>query len=114
VGLPPATRALNAGYPVTGLDTFHERVEHISATLPTEDGILEVTTDASALREADIILIRVPTPIKDDLPDMGQIEDAARAGSAHIAKGRLVVLESTSPLAHRPLGPGHNRIAARS
>ncbi|MEX2553857.1 MAG: hypothetical protein WD627_12760 [Actinomycetota bacterium] len=36
------------------------------------------------------------TPIKDDLPDMSHIEEAARAVSAHLRPGQLLVLESTS------------------
>jgi nucleotide sugar dehydrogenase len=96
VGLPLALRIAECGYPVPGLDTDGERVEHISSKLPPREGSLAVTSDASALGDADIVLLCVPTPIKDDLPDMSHIEEAARAVSAHLRPGHLVVLESTS------------------
>ena len=49
------------------------------------------------LDEAEIVLVCVPTPLVDHAPDLSHVEDAcARRLPAHLAPGRLVVLESTT------------------
>ena len=45
---------------------------------------LEVTTDAPAITDADIVIVAVPTPINDaHLPDFGALLSASHARSAH-------------------------------
>src|SRR5207237_4327780 len=60
-------------------------------------GTLRATTDFSEVREAEAILIAVPTPLsKQREPDLSHIEEAARAVAPHVRAGQLVVLESTT------------------
>lgn len=57
---------------------------------------LEFTSDASKLREADIIIVVVPTPIDHARrPDLSPLEGACRAVGAHLQMGATVIFEST-------------------
>ena len=106
VGLPLAVRAVERGYTVIGFDTHAEKIallkEHKS---PIEDAYLETnipkfpfeaTNDSERLREADIVLICVPTPVDEHYyPDLKPVISAATLSATHLKKGALVVLEST-------------------
>ncbi len=56
----------------------------------------EYTSDPAALREADFILVAVPTPVDEaHRPDFGPLVGASRAIGANLKKGAVVVYEST-------------------
>jgi UDP-N-acetyl-D-glucosamine/UDP-N-acetyl-D-galactosamine dehydrogenase len=56
----------------------------------------EYTSDASALCEADIIIVAVPTPVDDArMPDFSPLIGASRAIGPHLKAGAIVVYEST-------------------
>ncbi len=62
-----------------------------------ESGAIRATTDASEVRDAEAILIAVPTPLsKQREPDLSYVEAAARAIAPHLRAGHVVVLESTT------------------
>ena len=109
VGLPMACETARAGFTVTGLDIDAEQVARINhgessivdisnEELKTqiESGRLRATTDPGVLANADVILISVPTPLRDELPDMSFIEVAARNVANTLRPGQLVILESTT------------------
>ncbi|MHB1512450.1 MAG: nucleotide sugar dehydrogenase [Acidiferrobacter sp.] len=57
---------------------------------------LSVTTDPSALAEADFIVVAVPTPIDAaHQPDFGPLVRSSRTVGDHLKKGAVVVYEST-------------------
>lgn len=57
---------------------------------------LEPTTDPAALREADFIVVAVPTPIDQaHNPDFGPLISASEAVGRNLRKGAVVVYEST-------------------
>jgi len=57
---------------------------------------LAVTTDAAQLREADVIIVAVPTPIDDaHQPDFGPLVGASEAVGRNLKRGAIVVFEST-------------------
>jgi len=57
---------------------------------------LEVTTDASRLKEADLVVVAVPTPIDEaHQPDFSPLVSASIAVGRHLKKGATVVYEST-------------------
>ncbi|WP_456433984.1 nucleotide sugar dehydrogenase [Thermosulfuriphilus sp.] len=57
---------------------------------------LEFTADPSRLREADFIIVAVPTPINiHKLPDLGHLISASRTIGANLSPGAIVVYEST-------------------
>jgi UDP-N-acetyl-D-galactosamine dehydrogenase len=55
-----------------------------------------VTNDAAALREADFIVVAVPTPIDDaHQPDFGPLLGASESVGRNLKRGAIVVFEST-------------------
>jgi UDP-N-acetyl-D-galactosamine dehydrogenase len=56
----------------------------------------EYTSDASRLREADFILVAVPTPVDEaHIPDFRPLIGASRTIGPHLKQGAVVVYEST-------------------
>jgi UDP-N-acetyl-D-glucosamine dehydrogenase len=108
VGLSLACAAAEAGFPVTGIDIDTERIEALNRgqTVPgvttdalhaaTETGLLGFSDDVARVAEAEIIAICVPTPVRDGVPDLSFIRNAATDVSKHLRGGSLVVLESTT------------------
>ena len=57
---------------------------------------LEVSDDASALADADCIIVAVPTPVDDaHVPDFGPLLAASETLGRHLRRGATVVFEST-------------------
>jgi UDP-N-acetyl-D-glucosamine dehydrogenase len=109
VGLPLAMRAAKAGYQVAGYDTDAGRVKLLNAgesyieDVSAEDlksvlasGTFEASAEARTCRGFNVAVIAAPTPLRDGLPDLGYIEDAARTVARYLRPGACVVLESTS------------------
>ena len=108
VGLPLAIRFAEAGFSVTGFDIDKEKVErlnkgesyikHISSSLITRlQNCLIATTDMDRLREMDVILICVPTPLTNKRePDMQYVERTSREIAKNMRGGQLISLESTT------------------
>ncbi|MEX2406521.1 MAG: nucleotide sugar dehydrogenase, partial [Actinomycetota bacterium] len=107
VGLPMLVAAVRAGYRGVGVDVDASRVAAIkdarSFVSDVEDVVLRdlrsklrVSTNATALRDCDVVLICVPTPLKDHDPDLRHIELAGEAIAGHLRRGMLVILESTT------------------
>jgi UDP-N-acetyl-D-mannosaminuronic acid dehydrogenase len=63
-----------------------------------KEGRLRVTTDYAAVAGADVVLIAVGTPVREDgsLAD-DQLREACQELSGHIREGQLIVLKSTVP-----------------
>jgi len=56
----------------------------------------EYSSDAASLREADFILIAVPTPVDNArIPDFGPLIGASRSIGPHLKPGATVIYEST-------------------
>ena len=109
VGLPVAMGAAQTGFRVIGFDTEADRVATLSRgesyvlDVSSEEVAAQVaagrfrpTADPAALGEADVSVICVPTPLRNELPDMSYIEEAAKAVAAGLRPGTLVILESTT------------------
>src|SRR5919199_6332207 len=110
VGVPLAQVFADAGKSVVLVDVKHELVDalnrgesHISDVPSSalkehvDAGRLQATTDYDVLREADAILIALPTPLsKQREPDLSIIRAAVRDLASRLRKGHLVVLESTT------------------
>src|SRR5207248_6475908 len=61
------------------------------------EGGLHATTDFDELRDADAILVAVPTPLsKQREPDLSYVERASGEIATRLRSGQLVVLESTT------------------
>ena len=110
VGLPLARVFAEAGKFVLLVDVDPNRVAQLnggesyiedvpSETLAPliESGQIEATTDYDELREADAILVALPTPLsRQREPDLGILVTAAGEIAKRLRPGHLVVLESTT------------------
>lgn len=96
VGLPLARRAREVGYDVSGVDKYMGDNERDSIS---EEGI-PVHKDYGPVRESDVVLICVPTPLAGGQePDLRYVREAASEVADNFGAGdcpKLVVLESTS------------------
>ena len=110
VGLPLLNAFIKAGFKTMGFDIDQRKVDtllkgqsyikHIPAEMIANwltSQQFEPTSDMSRLKEADCILICVPTPLNESRdPDMSYIEGTTEAIRAALRPGQLVVLESTT------------------
>ena len=109
VGVSLASAAADAGFSVVGYDVDAARVDALGRAVLAVPGVDEdlfrqgigsdrvsFTSDARALRPCEVVLICVPTPLRNHAPDLTHIEDACRTLAADLQPGRLVVLESTT------------------
>src|SRR5437763_12878011 len=110
VGLPLALRFAEAGHKVTGFDTYSNKVTMLNAGksyiahIPqnkiqqfVNSRHFTASNDFAKVREADAILICVPTPLDERRePDLSYVEQTAISIYPHLQRGQLVVLESTT------------------
>ena len=110
VGLPLAMAAVDAGWTVIGVDNSESKVAQINGgSSPVEDisdaqlqaaikkGVYKVTTDYSAVSQASVITICVPTPLDEKRePDLALLRSAATGIAPFVSNKTLVVSESTS------------------
>ncbi len=105
VGLPLAVE-FGKKHRTIGFDLSREKVasyaRHVDPTgeVTTDDlraaTLLSVGTDATALAEADFIIVAVPTPVDDaHQPDFGPLLGASQSVGANMKRGATVVYEST-------------------
>ena len=109
VGLSVACAAAEVGFAVTGIDTDAARIDDLREGVLSVPGVpdavfragvdtgnLSFTTEAEAIESSDIILICVPTPVRENTPDLSLVEGASKDVGRHLRAGSLVVLESTT------------------
>jgi nucleotide sugar dehydrogenase len=106
VGLPLALLASKKGHNVTGIDLDKSKVDKINQRIdPLNDEFvaekiistrLVARSDFRSLENSSVIIICVPTPVKDDYqPDLGPLKAAAKSVASHLKAGTLVIIEST-------------------
>ena len=105
VGIPVAVLAAEKGYDVVGIDLDESKIEAINAgKSPMADEKLEkalvskpfkASTDYADIADADIVVIAVPTPVKDELPDLTILKAATTATGENLQDGALLIIEST-------------------
>jgi len=110
VGLPLAIEFSKKGFHVLGIDIDKDRIAHIKRK---ESYISDITTNElrriiasgrfsasskfQALKEADVVIICVPTPLKRKYyPDISYIKQAVNSIAKNMKRGSLVILESTT------------------
>ncbi len=109
VGLPLAVTMVENGLRAIGYDRSEKRVAELNRGIsPVEDvsnaqlaaalaNGLVVTSDESALSEADALFICVPSPLgRNREPDLSYIKSAAGTVARVVQPGMLVSLESTT------------------
>lgn len=110
VGLPLSLQFARSGVSVLGLDIDQAKVDSINAgksfikhiksddiKKQVQNGKLQASNDFSRIQEVKAVLICVPTPLnKNRAPDISYVLDSGKLIAAHLQKGALVVLESTT------------------
>ena len=109
VGLPLAVAAANSNFLVSGIDADEVKILGInSGASPIEDiadldlkklvnsRALTASTDFSAVKDVQIVLICVPTPLTpDQKPDLTYVKMATESVAKYLSEDTLVILEST-------------------
>jgi UDP-N-acetyl-D-glucosamine dehydrogenase len=110
VGLPLAVNFAKKGFFVYGLDTSISRIDKLKkgkkyiVDIVPEDVLKLIkknkffpTDKKEVLKDSDIIIICVPTPLrKVKTPDISFVKKASKTVKKYIKSGQLIVLESTS------------------
>ncbi len=106
VGLPLLVAAGSEGFGVIGVDvdpakirSLRDRRSYVGDVSDEElTGLAQVqfSTDHRVLLAADVIVIAVPTPLRDGGPDLSMVRAAAEHVAQVLRPGQLVVLESTT------------------
>jgi UDP-N-acetyl-D-glucosamine dehydrogenase len=110
VGLPLSLQFARSGATVIGLDIDAAKVTALNAgrsyikhinpeavKVIVEARLFSATSDFSRVRDADAVIICVPTPLnKNREPDISYIVDTGKALAPYLRPGTLVVLESTT------------------
>ncbi|MGP1254509.1 MAG: nucleotide sugar dehydrogenase [Kiloniellales bacterium] len=110
IGLPLVQSVAERGFRVLGFDLDPKKVEMLNKGesyirhIPSEtvralrrDGRFRATSAPSDLREADAILLCVPTPLsRHREPDISAVVGSSRMLVEFLRPGQLVVLESTT------------------
>jgi UDPglucose 6-dehydrogenase/UDP-N-acetyl-D-galactosamine dehydrogenase len=93
VGLPLA-EAFARHLKVIGYDIENKKIRELNAENDKEN--IKYTTDPSKIKQADFVIIAVPTPVtKSKEPDLSYVKSAAETVGNNLKKGATVVLEST-------------------
>ena len=109
VGLPLVQAACRSNFKVYGLDVNSEIVNslnsgsshiddlsHSDLNEMLENGFL-ATTDATVIKDADVVVICVPTPLSQEGgPDLRAVKSAAKTIAENLTPDTLVILESTT------------------
>lgn len=110
VGLPLAVEKAKVGFKVLGFDRNPERVRAVNSgesyikdvapgdlETAVREGRFEATTDFSRLKDCDVIVICVPTPLTVNRdPDISYIMAVADQIASSLRPGQLISLESTT------------------
>mgnify|MGYP000988005068 FL=1 len=105
VGLPLAVE-FGKKFRTIGLDLSAEKIAcykqyfdpsgEVSTEALNAAKLLEVGTDAAALKEADFVIVAVPTPVDDaHQPDFSPLVSSSRAVGQNLKQGAIIVFEST-------------------
>jgi UDP-N-acetyl-D-glucosamine dehydrogenase len=110
VGLPLSLQFARSCVSVLGVDIDPKKVEllnngqsyikHVEQSAISElvgSGKFSASSDFNRIKEVEAVIICVPTPLtKNREPDLSFILETGRSIAPHVAKGALVVLESTT------------------
>ncbi len=110
VGLPLAVEFAKKGFTVYGVDLLKEKVNKLKKGVSyvldvsssdvkkvIKNGNFIPTTDYSVVKDADIVNISVPTPLRRSKdPDISYITSAMNGIVPYLHKNMLIILESTT------------------
>jgi len=107
VGLPLACLCAEKGFEVSGIDLdkriaeavnkgkSHIKDAALEQKLASLKGKIAASVEPRSLKEADTIVVCVPTPAIGSKPDLAPLKKACETISKSLSKGQLVIIEST-------------------
>ncbi|QQS64765.1 nucleotide sugar dehydrogenase [Candidatus Saccharibacteria bacterium] len=109
VGLPLAVQAAHKGFTVFGIDLNKDIVDKVNSRISPfvndpgfehelqslESGSLKAHTSYGPIVSSDVVIICVPTPTDNNIPDYSYVESTAEEIAKRLKKGHLILLEST-------------------
>ena len=107
VGLPLAARFSLKGFDVIGFDIKKERINQLANKIDINDDISitnletlvtnsKLTSNIDEIRECNIFIITVPTPIHEDkTPDLSPLMASSKLVGSILKKSSIVIYEST-------------------
>lgn len=110
VGLPTASLLASKGFDVHGVDVSQDIIKtlrhgKVHIVEPELDILVKSAVNSGQLHvdlepeEADVFILAVPTPFKENfVPDISYIEAATQKIAPYIQPQNLIILESTSPV----------------
>jgi UDP-N-acetyl-D-glucosamine dehydrogenase len=110
VGLTIAISAARAGHSISGVDLSSKVVGDLSNGKSHIEGISDseiaeaiakggysVSSDFGTIKDCDVIVIAVPTPLSEEkLPDLESLKSAAKRIGENVDSSKLIINESTS------------------
>ncbi|MDA1477204.1 nucleotide sugar dehydrogenase [Bacillus changyiensis] len=110
VGLPLAMLLISKEVSVIGIDLAEEKIKSLHAgnsyisdikgetvKKGIDSGFFRVSSNYQLIKEADAVIICVPTPLnKNSEPNLDDVKSAVQSISQYLQKGQLVVLESST------------------
>lgn len=107
VGLPLSLNLIKNKIPVIGIDTDYKKIiklkkktsyiSTISSKILSKYEFNNLSTQYSIIKNSDIIIYCLPTPInKKKTPNLSILKNAIRLSAKNFKKGQLIILESTT------------------
>ena len=110
VGLTTAMGCLKAGHKVVGIEKNHKVIANLNEGVSHIEGIsgenilsgirtgsFRVTEEYSEVKDVNVVIIAVPTPLTSDGgPDLSILKSAVDSIAPHLTEDSLVISESTS------------------
>jgi UDP-N-acetyl-D-mannosaminuronic acid dehydrogenase len=110
IGLPSAALLANRGHRIHGVDIAQGVVDtindgNIHIVEPGLDIFVKAAVESGRLKaslkpeKADVFIIAVPTPFKDNyVPNIDYVIDATKSLAPYLEPGNILILESTAPV----------------
>ena len=107
VGLPLAARFSLKGFDITGFDIKEERISQLVNKIDINNDISntnlealvknsKLTSNIDKIKESNIFIVTVPTPINEDkTPDLEPLIASSKLVGSILKKGSIVIYEST-------------------
>ena len=105
VGLPLVVAIGAAGFPTIGLDLDRGKIRSLAAGRSYIPDVADeelaaarpaLSSDPRCVAAADVVLVTVPTPLTDGVPDLTLVRAATEDVARALRPGQLVILESTT------------------
>jgi UDP-N-acetyl-D-glucosamine dehydrogenase len=106
-GLSLSCAAADAGFHVAAIDVDEARIGDLQRGVLSVPGVSEpafraglasgrITFSSSLepIHEGDVVVVCVPVPIRDEVPDLHYMEEMCREVGQHLRSGHLVIMDS--------------------